>query len=657
MIQLAKNNVYLHEFNVLMENTVYLPLVSGLLSSYARSISTIAQHYNIMPFIFTRKDIKEILPVYQSPKIAAFSTSMWNEQLNLRLAAQIKRLYPDCLIVFGGPQVPSASDSYFAQNPFIDITVRGYGEAIFSKILETFIDTRDFSSIPNASWFDEKTKSVIHNECVAAYEVLPDISVIPSPYLSGEYDYLFNGRGDIKYQSIIETNRGCPYSCTYCYWGKGETNKRIQFYDLKRVANEIVWCAEHKIEYLFNADANFGIAERDIEIAEILVETRRKYGFPNKFRTCYTKNAENRVVEISDMLRAGGLEKGITLSFQSVDLEVMKNVKRKNIDLPRYKELIAQLTRKNIPIYTELILGMPGETIDTWTNGINSIYSSGFRGQLFIYPCEVYPNVEMNDPAYIKKFGINTIRIKMTEAHGIPHKVNDIHEYQNIVCGTNSMSIDDWCAMLVFSWLTMLLLSMKAALFIIEYLHVRYGIKHTDFVGYLLAKHSTHGSSGDSLIAREINSLVVHVKDILNGAGRCSILPEFGNIYWDQEEVGFLRISKELEKFYSEMTVEVVNFLASLNLPVNSTELEDIILYQQSRMPRLIIGGDRNNIVAFRHNIPEFFDSILAGKPVAIVENPQKLSVNLKGYKDAADFAVNVVMIVRKSDNILQLLV
>jgi radical SAM superfamily enzyme YgiQ (UPF0313 family) len=606
-----KHAVYLHEFNVLMENTVYLPLVSGLLSSYSKSISSVARHYSFMPFIFTRKDISEILPVYKNPAVAAFSTSMWNEQLNLKLAEQIKIRFPDCLIVFGGPQVPYGSRSYFERNPFIDVIVKGYGEAVFSRILETFINTRDFSQIPNISWYNKETKSIVHNGCVDAGEILPDINDIPSPYLGGEFEYLFKDAGVQKYQAIIETNRGCPYSCTYCYWGKGEANKKIILYGMKRVEAEINWCAEHKIEYVFNADANFGIVNRDIEIAEKLVQTKKKHGFPSKFRSCYTKNAENRVIEISALLRSEGLEKGITLSFQSLDAQVIKNVKRININLPRYKELITELTRGNVPIYTELILGLPGETYETWINGVNSIYESGFKGQLFIYPCEVYPNVEMNDPEYIQKFGIRTLKMKMTEAHGIPHKADDIFEYQNVIYGTNSMTTEDWRKMLKFSWLSMLFLGMKTAFFAVEYLCSRYHVKHSEFITFLLDKYPKQGS-GSSMIGRELSFYDLHVDNMLRGEGRCVLLPEFGNIYWDLEEAGFLRIGKETDRFYDELRSEIIDFLASRKLTADQNKLEEVILYQKSLMPRL------------------------------------------NEFKNAWEFALNIVLRGRKSDTMLK---
>ena len=45
---------------------------------------------------------------------------MWNEQLSLRVAQEIKRRYPNCRIIFGGAQVPHEPQEYFIKHPFID---------------------------------------------------------------------------------------------------------------------------------------------------------------------------------------------------------------------------------------------------------------------------------------------------------------------------------------------------------------------------------------------------------------------------------------------------------------------------------------------------------------------------------------------------------
>ena len=107
---------------------------------------------------------------------------------------------------------------------------------------------------------------------------------------------------EINFQAIVETNRGCPYMCSFCFWGMGGFNKKFRFFSLSRIKEIAEWCGKNRIKYIFCADSNFGIFERDLEVVNCFVQAKLKYGFPEKFRVCYAKNAENRVYEISKLL-------------------------------------------------------------------------------------------------------------------------------------------------------------------------------------------------------------------------------------------------------------------------------------------------------------------------------------------------------------------
>ena len=79
----------------------------------------------------------------------------------------------------------------------------------------------------------------------------------PSPYLSGEFDYLISNKKDHNYQAIIETNRGCPFLCTYCYWGRGGNTTKYRYHSLERVFAEIDWIGKNKISYVFKLELAF----------------------------------------------------------------------------------------------------------------------------------------------------------------------------------------------------------------------------------------------------------------------------------------------------------------------------------------------------------------------------------------------------------------
>lgn len=522
---MGKRQVYLNEFNVLMPKAAYLPLVSGLLRGYAETHESIREHYQFMPFLFLREDPEKILAHYESPAVAAFSISMWNEQYSLQLAELVKRSFPDCLIVLGGPQTPHHPEEYFARHPFIDIGVRGEGEIAFARILERLTGSRDFSGIPGISWREHTTGRCVRNP--EEPQMQTDLDSYPSPYLLGYYESLFRENPELSFQAIIETDRGCPFLCSYCYWGHGGLNRQFRKHGLERIRQEIKWIAEHRIAYLFNAASNFGMHQRDLDIANILVEAKQQYGYPEKFRSCYGKNAEERIYAIGSLLHKYQMEKGITLSHQSMSQEALRNVQRQNISTEIYKNIQKRFNRIGVPVYTELILGLPGETYESWESGIELLLESGLKNQPFIYHCQVYPNTEIADPEYQRKFGIVTRRLMLTETHAATHYPSGVREYEEIIISTATLPLKDWKRATILSWLTMVLISLKLSFFVFLYLRQRLGIPFMDFMSYLAELRMPSGMGG--IIREEIGTYHTRVDEMLGGtAGHGSTLAGYG---------------------------------------------------------------------------------------------------------------------------------
>ena len=245
---IKKINVFFNEYNLLMGSggVTYLPLVSGILSANAKKNVKIKNNFKFHKFIFHPETPENIIKNYykEIPHIAVFSIAMWNEQLCLRVAKILKEKFKT-LIIFGGASCPHQPDEYFKNYPFIDVAIRAEGEDAFNEILLRYlVDKSNFSKIPNVAFRDQKSK-----KCIINYEKFPfvkDLDIYPSPYLEGEFDYLVKDVNNHNYQAIIETNRGCPFLCTYCYWGKGGNTTKYRFHSLERVFAEIDWVAKKK---------------------------------------------------------------------------------------------------------------------------------------------------------------------------------------------------------------------------------------------------------------------------------------------------------------------------------------------------------------------------------------------------------------------------
>lgn len=641
--------VYLNEFNIVLGSMTYLPLVSGLLRSFAETRETIQDNFSFQPFQFKVEPPEAILDQYDNPAIAAFSVSMWNEQLNLRIAEAVKAKWPDCLIVFGGAQVPHKPIDYFKLHPFIDVAVRGEGEESFADILERSLTGRNFDGIPGVSWRDRQ-----NGDCVYNPEDRPfnrDLDFYPSPYLSGVFDELMASHPDMDFQSIIETNRGCPFLCTFCYWGKGGLSRKYRYHGLDRVKAELEWSARRGIKYVFNADSNFGMHKRDMEIAETIVELKKKYGFPEKFRTCYGKNTDQRIFEIGALFHQHDIEKGITLSRQSLNAMTLKNIKRDNIKLEVYTNLQKSFNDREVPVYCEMILGLPGETYDTWIDGIETLLQTGLKNQIFIYHCQVFNNTELANPEYREKFGLKTRKIALEPIHSDILGPEWVAEVEETVVETNSMSLEDWRRMSIFSWTTMLMHSMKAGFFIMNYLTDRFGVNYTDFLRYLSELHMApeHGHILRGTVSRFDHAL----DNILAEKGRAAWAPEYGRMYWEQEEMRFLELSQDVDSFYAEFEDVVFDFLADRGIKHDASEVREAVLYQKMVMPtRTLPAIDEHS---FEYNFPEYFEKRLGTEPVPLQIGPQTLTVRQTDFDgNSAEFARKVILWGRKSGLMLR---
>src|SRR5690606_4661443 len=105
---------------------------------------------------------------------------------------------------------------------------------------------------------------------------------------------------------VVETNRGCPYGCTFCDWGSA-TLSRIRKFSMERVRAEMTWLATRQGAVWMLADANVGILPRDVDIATLLAELRSTYGVPHVLGINTAKNSTRHLPTILSTLSDAGI--------------------------------------------------------------------------------------------------------------------------------------------------------------------------------------------------------------------------------------------------------------------------------------------------------------------------------------------------------------
>ena len=222
-----------------------------------------------------------------------------------------------------------------------------------------------------------------------------DLDSLPSPYLNAEFD-AFDAQAWSTCVSL-ETNRGCPYGCTFCDWGSA-TRSRIRKFALDRVKRELRWAAERHIAYWSITDANFGIIERDVEIAEEICRLKAKFGVPVALGFCLAKNTTRHLTEIVRMLVDSGIVPLCSLSLQTIDRPTLEAIDRRNISVGHYESLATSFRRLGLPLIADLLLGLPGQTPSTFSADLQFCFDQEITPRIWL--THLLPNAPMNDPDY-----------------------------------------------------------------------------------------------------------------------------------------------------------------------------------------------------------------------------------------------------------------
>jgi len=406
----------------------WLPYSVGCLWSYANQYEWVQNSFNLKEIIFKREQPSNVVDRLQDCKVAFFSNYMWNWEYNKHVAQQLKQANPNIIIVFGGPQVTNRphEEQFFKHHPYVDSIVLGEGEEMFVDILNTIKEEGPLKDVYEGGR-------------------LVDLD-IPSPYLTGVFDDIIANNEGYVFNGTLETNRGCPFACTFCDWGS-LTYAKIKKFPIPKVIQELTWMAENQIDYVTIADANFGVfTDRDMEVTEKLVDLQNTYGYPKVVDATWYKNSSDEILEIVKKFISSGFNRGLTLSVQSMDFDVLEEIKRRNMEMSDLAMIFDKCNKEGIPSYTELILGLPKETFESWKRGLCDVIKAGQHNAIESWLAQLLENAHMNLPSQKEEHGLTSVIVEnyisgFEEEDNIPEKVE-------LVTGTKYMPtpkfIDSW---------------------------------------------------------------------------------------------------------------------------------------------------------------------------------------------------------------------
>jgi anaerobic magnesium-protoporphyrin IX monomethyl ester cyclase len=288
--------------------------------------------------------------------VILFSCYIWNTELTLKLASDLKQLAPDTVIVLGGPEVSFGAFDMMVRNRAVDCIVRGEGEEICRELLLALRDGTPLDDIAGITY--REGEEVVANP---ERDAIAELDRLPSPFAAGLVDLT-------KPLVYYETSRGCPFSCAFCM---SSIDSGVRSFPMDRIRRDLLLLMEAGVQTVKLVDRTFNFdAARANEIWHFILEHNRtsKFHFEIAAELLTDDNLALLARVPSGMFR-------FEIGVQSGGEETLAKVERRS-SLGKLFEKVRSLKEKTqVTVHLDLVAGLPGESLDGFLASLQGIFS------------------------------------------------------------------------------------------------------------------------------------------------------------------------------------------------------------------------------------------------------------------------------------------
>ncbi len=282
-------------------------------------------------------------------QIVGFGVYIWNVLQTTELVRQLKICRPSLKIVLGGPEVSHEIEQQEIVQ-LADHVITGWGDVSFPKLCNALVHG------------PKPLMKVIVGE-------QPPMDQIELPYQNFSEE-------DLAHRVLyVEASRGCPFKCEFCL---SSLDKTAWAFDLHPFLDELDILYKRGARNFKFVDRTFNLKiETSVQILQFFLDRIDSDGSENLLVhfEVIPDHLPDRLKTIISQFPPGVLQ--FEVGIQSFNEEVQKLISRRQDNAQTEANLRWLIQQSNVHLHTDLIFGLPGETIESFADGFDRLWAIG----------------------------------------------------------------------------------------------------------------------------------------------------------------------------------------------------------------------------------------------------------------------------------------
>ena len=281
----------------------------------------------------------------EDPKIIGFGVYIWNVSLLTEVVMLLKRVCPEVIVIVGGPEV-----SYeWEQEEIVrhsDYLIAGEADLEFAQLCRELLGG------------GRPTARIIRAP-------LPELEQLELPYA-------FYSDEDLSRRTLyVEASRGCPFSCEFCL---SALDDAVRPFPLTRFLEEMKKLLARGARHFKFVDRTFNTSLKTAQtILEFFLD-RIEPGMLLHFELVPDRLPEE-LRGIIARFPAGTLQ--FEVGIQTFNTAVAHNINRRQDYEALERNLLFLRKHTKVHLHADLIVGLPGETIESFGAGFDRLARMG----------------------------------------------------------------------------------------------------------------------------------------------------------------------------------------------------------------------------------------------------------------------------------------